>query len=133
MSDDFRLKNWLVSALRSVFRRYPPYGRTLNKVKEEYFITTKNGKQLRRVKFKCASCGEWFSRKQIQVDHISGVTGEKGFPTLPDGSSDWNTYIANMFVSDDGLQVLCKDKCHKEKTKQERGVQAAYRKSIDKS
>lgn len=129
MSDDFRLRAWMVSALRSVFRRWPPFGRVLKAAKREYFVPTKMGGQRRRVEFKCSKCQQYFNRKQIQVDHTYPVVSEEGFPTLPDGSDDFNTFIRRLFVSDDKLSCMCKS-CHKIKTQEENKARREYKKMV---
>lgn len=53
--------------------------------------------------YQCASCDNWFVRKEVEVDHIVAVG---------DILEDANGYIARMFCEEDGLQVLCKP-CHK--------------------
>jgi hypothetical protein len=52
------------------------------------------------------------------VDHIIPVVPETGFPTLPNGKDDWNTYLERYFCGPEGLQVLC-DPCHDIKTGKE--------------
>lgn len=62
--------------------------------------------------YTCASCGKTFHRKEIAVDHIEPVIAVGGFV-------DWNTYHDRLFVPPDRLQVLCKETCHREKSKAE--------------
>jgi len=129
MAGEFRLRSWLINALRNSFRRYPPFYRVKNITKEEYYVPSKSGKQMRRVRFTCSQCKEKFSNKDIRVDHIEPVVPETGFPTLPDGSDDYNTYIRRMFVSDSGLQVLCTT-CHDAKTKDENKTRRDIKKKL---
>lgn len=58
----------------------------------------------------CAGCKLVFHRREVAVDHI-----------IPCGSIDsLDAYKARLFCQPDQLQILCKDKCHKEKTALER-------------
>jgi 5-methylcytosine-specific restriction endonuclease McrA len=118
MAGEFRLRSWLINALRSSFRRYPPFYRTKNAVKEEYYVPSKSGRPMRRVRFTCAQCGGKYANTAVSVDHKVPIVPETGFPTLPDGTDDWNTYIRRLYCTDDGLQVLCKE-CHNGKTQVE--------------
>jgi hypothetical protein len=59
--------------------------------------------------YQCAHCKKWFPEKEIEVDHIV----EAG--SLRNGD-DVKTFIERLFCERDGLQVLCKNTCHKEKT-----------------
>ena len=99
-----RFNQFIRSALRSSFNRWPPKFDTLKKAQR-----TVVGKR-HKYEYQCASCGEWFKQKEVQVDHI-----------VPAGSSlhDWNTFIEKLLVGEDGLQVMCKP-CHQVKTQEER-------------
>lgn len=109
----------VISALRRVFRRYPPYKDCLEAAKKEYFIQSKHGKSLRRVHFQCAHCKKMVVNKQKVVDHVDPVV------SLKSGFVDFNTYVKRLFCSIDNLQVLCLN-CHKAKSKAE----SAERKKI---
>ena len=101
----FVLQAMLLSALRRAFRKYPPYQEVLKNAKKEYYIPSKKGdKKLRRVHFKCAICGNYFSSKQVAVDHIESVIDSGGFV-------DYNTYIERLYCTIDKLRVLCHN-CH---------------------
>jgi hypothetical protein len=108
----FNFKSWFISQLRSISRRYPPHYEAENKVKEVYYIQSKKGKPMKRVRFPCAICKNVVSKKQIVRDHISPVVNTKeGFPYLPNGEEDWNTYIKGMLVKTEEIQMICKP-CH---------------------
>lgn len=131
MAGEFRLRSFVVGQLRRVFRRFPPYYRTLGAAKETYYVPTKSGGQRKRVRFKCNVCGKWADQKNISIDHIIPVIPETGFPTNPDGSDDFTTFINRLFCKDENLQAIC-DECHHTKTQTERKERAA-KKLIDKS
>ena len=59
--------------------------------------------------YQCANCKNWFMEKEIHVDHIVDAG------SLRNGD-DLKGFIERLFCEIDGLQVLCKDKCHREKT-----------------
>ncbi len=123
----FRFRNWMVGALRGASRRFPPFYKKRNAAKQEYFIKTKMGKPLRRVKYQCEKCKEWFSSKEIRLDHTDPVVPLTGFPVLDNGEDDWNTYIKRMFCEAEGLSLLCVG-CHNIKTNEEK----AQRKDLKK-
>ena len=59
-----------------------------------------------QAEYQCASCGGWWIKRDIQVDHI-----------LPAGNmDDMNAFISRLFCEADNLQVLCKG-CHGAKTR----------------
>lgn len=60
--------------------------------------------------YQCAGCLNYFPRKEVQVDHLEEcVCPKKGW-------QGFDIYLERLFCGVDGLQVLCKKKCHKEKT-----------------
>src|ERR1700733_6090162 len=89
---EFLLKPWLIGQLRRATRKYPPYYAVLNASKETYYIPSKNGKSMKRVKYKCAGCNNWFAHKDVNVDHIESVVPLDGFPTLSNGEPDYNVF-----------------------------------------
>lgn len=106
----FYFRSWFISQARNAMRRYPPYYQARNAVKEEYFIPSKTGKPMKRVRFTCASCGGKFNSNNIVVDHrIPVVEPTTGFPLMLDGNDDWSTYLSRLFCPIENLQVLCKN------------------------
>jgi len=105
------------SALRRIFRRSPMYNSCLNNAKVEVRIRGKTKDNIRRVKFRCAVCGELFDKKEVEVDHIEPVIPLEGLPKLGD-LPDYNVYIARLFCPLEDLQVICKID-HKAKSKEE--------------
>lgn len=131
---DFVLYVFIKGKLRSAFKKLPIYNEALARSKREYFVTSKHGKQMRRVHNECALCGRcfkggskkepvmdettgeqmknpktgkpWFKRtkSEISVDHIEAIINPET------GFTDYNDMIRRMFCVDkgvDGLQVLC--------------------------
>lgn len=100
------LKAAVFSGLRRMSYRTPMYAEAKRKAR------------VSRGKYRCTSCKKLFGPKEIQIDHIEPVISpETGFKTFDE-------YIDRLFCSKEGLQVLCKKKCHKEKTKAEVKVRA---------
>ena len=99
-----------MSVLRTGTRRWPPKYEILNEAKTEKKVNALSGRIAQH--FRCATCGEDFPAKGVQVDHILPVVPNSGF-------TSWDSYIENMFCEKENFQVLCVD-CHKIKTKEER-------------
>lgn len=101
--------SFIRSGLRSTYNRWPAKWTVLAAAKREY---TGEGKQ-QKWEFQCAECGGWFKQKDVSVDH-----------KIPAGAlncyEDIAGFVERLFVSPDGLQVLCKEH-HDRKTKEERG------------
>jgi hypothetical protein len=106
------------------------YQEARRRAKEEFFVESKTGKLLRRVRYICASCNGRFVDKpgarEIAVDHIIPVVD----PMV--GWVDIGTYAERLYCVVENLQVLCnyaglrdgKKSCHKIKSAEERKIQA---------
>jgi 5-methylcytosine-specific restriction endonuclease McrA len=112
------LQAMVFSVLRRAFRMYPPYKETLDDAKEEYYVDSKKGKKMRRVRFKCAKCSKKYARTNIAVDHIIPVVDFTGVAKQEDDTPDFNIYIKRLYCARKNLQILCLP-CHKAKTKDE--------------
>lgn len=132
-----RKKEWvedaaIYSALRRAYRSSPAVNAALARCKEEYFITSKKGKLMRRVRFNCeAMCGAKPSRKGVQVDHTDPVVDPQDGNLLPDGTRNWVKQIKRLFVKAEALKVLCKP-CHKAKSNSENAVRRKRKKELSK-
>jgi hypothetical protein len=63
--------------------------------------------------YQCNKCKKWFPDKLIQIDHV-----------IPVGSLRCDEDLVGFLqklTPEEGFQMLCKDKCHQEKTNYERG------------
>jgi 5-methylcytosine-specific restriction endonuclease McrA len=114
----WNLQAAVYSALRRIFRTYPAYQDCRNRVKEEYFIKSKKGKPMRRVRFVCELCGTKVTNKKICCDHIEPVIPIEGLKKQANGLPDFNQYIDRLFCGPENLQVIC-EKCHKSKSAEE--------------
>lgn len=112
----------VISALRRVFRRYPPFKECLANAKSEYFIPSKKGKLMRRVHWECAKCKTKVTQKNRDVDHINPVID----PAT--GFAGYDAYALRLFCALVNLQVLCKP-CHKAKSKLENALRLNARKA----
>lgn len=129
----FHFRSWMIGQLRRISHRYPPHYQVENAAREVYYIPSKTGKPMKRVNITCAKCGNKYPKKEVVRDHIEPVIDVKtGFPILPTGDDDWNTYLKRMFVLSEGMQMLCHD-CHNLKTgKENKKRRKNYRKKVDK-
>ena len=106
-----RFRAFIISALRAYMKRFPPKWKALEHAKVGRKINKRSGRLAEH--YLCASCGGFFSARDVQVDHIDPVVNpEVGF-------EDWWTYMNRLYCEAENLQVLCKP-CHKEKTNAER-------------
>lgn len=62
-----------------------------------------------RNQYVCEGCGEVFTKKETQMDHIMPVVPVTGW----DNIENW---LVRLLVREAGWQRLCKDKCHRKKT-----------------
>lgn len=118
MSKKWSEKALVISALRKVYRQYPIYKECLLAAKSDYYVLSKKGSLMRRVRWECAICGNKVSMAEKVVDHKDPVVDPKI------GFVDYNTYAKRLFCPLYNLQVLC-NSCHKIKCK----VEVAQRKS----
>lgn len=91
---------WIRSWLRRAWLKYPVRYQALNAAKKTYM----EGKR-KRVAYQCAMCNNWFSQKEVEVDHIHGCGEFTKLDHLP-------TYAKKLFCEPEDVRVLCK-KCHK--------------------
>jgi hypothetical protein len=124
-------KNFAKNELRRSFRQSPLYNAAKNAAKEEYFVESQKGSLMRRVHWRCASCGRFFKDEKgnLAVDHIE--------PIEPvDREIGFDEYVDRLYCGLDGLQVLCNYKkeidgvksCHKIKTTAENNARKVWKK-----
>lgn len=65
-------------------------------------------------KIQCECCGDWFKLGDVEVDHVEG---NHTFNKVSDFENYFNKIL---MVGFDGLQILCKDKCHATKSYMEK-------------
>lgn len=100
---------FLRSGLRGMSRRWPPLVRlALQACKRP---SQSNNKRL-KWEFQCNDCGDWFPRKEVQVDHIEPCGSLRSF-------DDIGGFVERLFCEADFLAVRCVT-CHQEKTNEER-------------
>lgn len=120
MKSPFNKKNWLVSQTRWIGRNYPPAIEANIRDKQVYYINSKKGKPMRRIKFTCAICKKInLKRTEVEQDHIIPLVGPEGF-------IDWNTYFNRYLCDSTNFQYLCFI-CHDAKTSSEGQVRAKRR------
>lgn len=97
-----RFWSFIRSGFRSKFSRWPPKYECIEDAKRVV-----HG-QRHKYEYQCAECKGWFKNKDVEVDHIEPVGSLKGYDDLVG-------FVQRMFVSKEGLRVVCKP-CHKAKT-----------------
>jgi len=113
---DNKTKNRIIGALRQEFKYSPLYQEAKRRYRvEKHEGKFKNGRDKYGVYYRCAMCKELFKDKQIQIDHK--------IPIGPQGYS-LDGWLRRAWCIDtggaDNLQALCKEKCHKAKTIQDK-------------
>lgn len=138
---DKKTKQRIVNAARMISRWHKPR------------LAAKKKAQIDKALFLCSSCGTlcYEGKSQIRffeykekykkyklvmeaphMDHIEPVVDLKqGFPFLPDGWPDFNTYFRRMFSEESNFVALCQT-CHKLKSKAEGEIRRKYNKKINK-
>jgi 5-methylcytosine-specific restriction endonuclease McrA len=102
MAKKFNRDNWLKNQLRRLSMKYPPAIEAINRTKEVYYITSKTGKLLRRVKFTCEMCGKKdLKRSECELDHVIPVVKpEEGFKNL-------QSFIEGLFCGVENFKLCC--------------------------
>lgn len=110
---DPKFKSFVVNLLRR--------GTYIWKPRSEAFARAR----VERGVYKCEKCGALRKVKEVVADHIECVVDPKV------GFVSWDEYVKRLFCQSDNFQILCKETCHKEKTKFE-SEQRKYYKRINK-
>ena len=113
-----KCKNAIRATIRQQFARSDHYKEFIDKHRVEWKekLISENFKvsYRKRVSYRCQCCGELFSKGEINVDHIKPI-GTGVLNTI----QDTYEFYMKVYCSHENLQILCKDKCHKNKTKNE--------------
>ena len=95
------------SALRRAFRFWIPMQLALEKASRP---SQSENKRLKK-EFQCAKCKKWRKRTDVQIDHIEECGSLNTY-------EDIIPFLQRLTKEDtDAYQILCKDTCHKQKTK----------------
>lgn len=119
-----RFRSFVVSALRTATRRWPPKFKALKAA----YVGRKTNKKTNKLAmhYSCAHCTRHFVAVDVQVDHIFPVVSPQT------GFVDWETYIHRMFCEKENLQVLCKP-CHSIKTSLEKEERKEHGKTKERN
>jgi 5-methylcytosine-specific restriction endonuclease McrA len=120
------IQGWLIPKLRNIARMWPEKNKARDKAKVRVEIGKfQNGNTEYRTMFKCAGCGDNFSREESHTDHVEAVVD----PAT--GFVDWNTYIERLFCDSSNLQILCIS-CHTSKSISENAERRVNKKKKSK-
>lgn len=100
-----RFFGFLRSGLRTTSTKWPPRYGVLNAARRK---SESDNKRL-KWEFKCAICKQFFSQKEVSVDHIVPCGSLKSF-------EDVGEFCRRLFVGEQGMQCVCHS-CHAIKTK----------------
>jgi len=98
------------SALRSCFRYWKPMSIALENASRKSQSINKRIKK----EYNCAHCGEWFKREDVEIDHIIPAGSLKNYEDI----APFIIRLTSERVED--YQILCKTKCHRNKTNSEK-------------
>jgi len=95
------------SALRRVFRYWIPMQTALNNASRP---SQSDNKRLKK-EYQCAKCKKWRKRADMEIDHIEECGSLKSY-------ADIVPFLERLTKEDpNAYQILCKNTCHKAKTK----------------
>lgn len=100
--------SFIRSALRQKSRWWKPITQCKINAKRPY----KGPNKRQKFEYQCNKCKQWFSDKEVAVDHITPAGA------LNNGD-DLKGFVERLFCEIDGLQCLCSS-CHDKKTKLEK-------------
>ncbi len=96
------------SSIRSILRRRTIWWQPIKIAKQNSRRPNQGDNKRQKWEYQCSACKEWFSDKEVEVDHI-----------IPAGSltcaADLPGFVERLFCEVDGFTVLCKP-CHHKKT-----------------
>ena len=95
------------SALRRVFRYWIPMQTALNLASRP---SQSENKRLKK-EYQCAKCKKWRKRTDVEIDHIEECGSLKTY-------DDVIPFLKRLTKEEpSAYQILCKNTCHKQKTK----------------
>lgn len=94
---DEKQKSFIMSSMRRASYRW------------EGRYTAEKRSHVGRNQYVCEGCGEVFTKRETQMDHIMPVVPVSGW----DNIEGW---LIRLLAPTEGWQRLCKDKCHRQKT-----------------
>ena len=113
---------WLKSALRKGFRKWPAYYLLYATSPSKYIIapTKRKGVSKSMKHWKCEECGEWFRQCDLAADHKVDVGGPG------ESAEEAGRMLYRLYTTIDNMQILCAYKlgdtrfsvrsCHTRKT-----------------
>lgn len=101
-------KQTFVAMIRNLLRRQSMKWKPIRDCLEAAKRPSESHNPRLKWEYQCDHCGEWFPRKEVEVDHIKGTGGLLALIDLPN-------FIESLFCEIEGLRVLC-TRCHDNKT-----------------
>lgn len=109
-SDEYKTVLTVRSAIRKAWMRSPTKLAYLT----SKTIADMDDSTRTKWKIQCECCGDWFKLNEVEVDHVEG---NHTFNKVSDFENYFNKIL---MVGFEGLQILCKDKCHATKSYMEK-------------
>lgn len=98
--------------IRSALRRRTIYWKPISVCRDKSRRNYSGPNKRQKFEYQCNMCKEWFSGKNITVDHITPVGSLNCAEDLPN-------FVNVLFCEVENLQTLCQS-CHDSKTKYEK-------------
>lgn len=110
-------KKFVQTNMRQASYKWPPREAAKRKARIRKEVGTfKNGNPKYLYLYKCAGCGGLFTDKEIALDHVLPVVPVEGWRNEVEFMHE---YLERLLVYEEGFQVLCREKCHQQKSDDE--------------
>lgn len=97
------------SRIRSILRRGFMYWKPMMDALKASSRQYKGENKLQKLEYQCSQCGQWYKRKEVNIDHIEDCGELRSY-------EDIVPFIQRLTKEGvENFQVLCKT-CHQEKT-----------------
>lgn len=104
-----RFFSFIRSNLRLLSRKWKPIHEVKRAARRPYAGPDKR----RKWEYQCSRCGNWFPDKEIEINHKIPAGSIKCF-------DDVGPFLERLLVEAEGLEVMCKEGCHRDETKSQR-------------
>lgn len=115
-----KLRPWIIQQLRRLSMKWPARNNVNIRTRRELpRKTNKDGTLSKKPNYEhqCNICKQWFSSKEVQMDHINPVVDIDAIKGISD-EEYIGKFAMSLFCGEDNFQKICIN-CHNTKTTQE--------------